>query len=148
MVAVIAQEHAALLLHYEREPRLKFQVGRTWLYFGEPKRSPNLFRHYFVRQLTPNYFANIVAFLSRFDHGLSGSVMPGEDGGCFSVALLQCRPVRKHQPHRNIPVIRAVGGHVGPDLVVGNDAFLLYRIVGRLQVLAEIFPEWFSLTRL
>src|SRR5450755_1461265 len=74
--------------------------------------------------------------------------MLGDDGGCFSVALIECRPVRKHQPHRNIPVVRAVGGHVGPYFVVGEDAFLLQRLVGGLQMLAKILPEWFSLAGL
>jgi hypothetical protein len=54
-----------------------------------------LFRHHFVRQLARYHFAYIVAFFPCFDHGLPRSVMLSEDGGCFSVALIECLLVRR-----------------------------------------------------
>ncbi len=39
-----------------------------------------LLRHDFVRQFTRYHFAQFVAFLPRFDHGISRAIMLGDDG--------------------------------------------------------------------
>jgi hypothetical protein len=57
-----------------------------------------LFRHYFVGQFTRHHFTYVVALLPRFEHGLSRSVMLGDDGRCFGIGLIHCRPVGIHQP--------------------------------------------------
>ena len=71
--------------------------------------------------------------------------MFGHDGCGFGVKLIDGRPVRNHEPDRNIPVLRVVGGCVVPDFVVADQAFLFQRLVGRFDVLAKILPECLSL---
>jgi hypothetical protein len=44
-----------------------------------------LFRHHFAGQFTRHYLAELVAFLSGLDHGLSRAVMLGDAGGRFGV---------------------------------------------------------------
>src|SRR5215469_1598821 len=71
------------------------------------------------------------------------------DDGCrFGFALIDSCPVRIHDPQRDVPIVRVLRRHVGPDLVVSNDSFLLHRFQGRLQVLPEVLPERLALAGL
>jgi len=71
--------------------------------------------------------------------------MLGHDRGTFGINLIECGPVREHHCHADIPIVGGISGGIGPHFVITDDAFLLQRIVDRLQVLAKIFPEGFPL---
>jgi len=55
-----------------------------------------LLRHHFARQLTRCHLAYIGALLSRFNHGVSRTVVLRGDGRAFGVELIQRRIVRNH----------------------------------------------------
>ena len=115
---VVVHGHGSLPLDCEHELRLELYADTGRLSVGQSRKSEAsdrhgippfnkrrvghpepliqlLFRHHFVRQLARYHFAYIVAFFPCFDHGLPRSVMLSEDGGCFSVALIECLLVRR-----------------------------------------------------
>jgi len=47
-----------------------------------------LFGHHFAGQLARHDFAQVIALLSRFEHGLSRAVMFGDAGCGFGVELI------------------------------------------------------------
>src|SRR5208283_248855 len=107
-----------------------------------------LLRHHFARQLARHHFAYLTAFLCRIEHGVSRAVVLGGDGYGFAVDLIDRRIVGIEEPHGNVPVVRAIGGDVRPDFVIGDPAFFLGRIVHGPEVLAKILPERIALSGL
>ena len=74
--------------------------------------------------------------------------MFGDEGCGFGVEAVDGGVVGIKEADGNVPVARVIGGVVQPEFDIGEQAFFFQRFIDRLEVLANILPEGFSLTRL
>src|ERR1700688_1544081 len=93
-----------------------------------------------------NYFSKLGALLSRLDHGFTRTVVFGDDGCTFCIELVDRCPIWIEDRKSHVPVVGVIGNRIGEELVVGDHPGLLELVVDGSEVVADISPEWVTLS--